>query len=212
MSIVPSERNVQVMILDGRVIVREGLCALLQREPDLSVVTQAATLSEAHRVDVSPRVVITALDIDDATRGTIVGELRRIAPRSCVLVITPLRADATLQSVLAVGADGYLLETATAAELLDGVRTLAAGGTYVQPSLGVELAHTRPGPEPAPELSLLEEELLSLLALGHTNAEVAELCGVSLRTVEARRARLRQALGRHTRAELVEYARAAGLL
>ena len=70
----------------------------------------------------------------------------------------------------------------------------------------------QPGPAAAQELSLLEEELLSLLALGHTNAEVAELCGVSLRTVEARRARLRQTLGRHTRAELVQYAREAGLL
>ena len=144
---------------------------------------------------------------------TIVRELRRLAPRVSVLVITPTSADATLQNVLAAGADGYLLETADAAELLEGVRTLAAGKTYLQPSLGVELARVHPtGATPMPELTLNEEKLLGLLALGHTNAEVAHLCGVSLRTVEARRARLRQTLGRQTRAELVEYAREAGLL
>jgi DNA-binding CsgD family transcriptional regulator len=82
----------------------------------------------------------------------------------------------------------------------------------VQPTLGVELASMQRGPAPMQDLSLLEEELLGLLALGHTNAEVADLCGVSLRTVEARRARLRHTLGRQTRAELVEYAREAGLL
>ena len=208
-----SERIIRVMIVDSRSIVREGLCALLQPERDLFVAAQAATLADAHRVDVSPDVVITALDISDASRRTIVAELRRLAPRSSILVIAPMSADATLQSVLAAGADGYLLETANTAALLESVRTLAAGRTYVQPSLGVELARgSEQGTTPMPELTLHEEKLLGLLALGHTNAEVAHLSGVSLRTVEARRARLRRTLGRQTRAELVEYAREAGLL
>jgi len=213
MSFAPSERVIRVMIVDGRAIVREGLGALLSVEPDLRVVAQVATLGEAHGLDVLPDVVIAALDVPDATRGTIVRELRRLAPRLSILLITPMSADATLQNVLAAGADGYMLETADPAELLEGVRTLAAGSTYLQPSLGVDLARVQqPGATPIPELTLNEEKLLGLLALGHTNAEVAHLCGVSLRTVEARRARLRQTLGRQTRAELVEYAREAGLL
>jgi two-component system, NarL family, response regulator NreC len=212
MSVAPGERIIRVMIVDGRALVREGWCALLRPQPDLHVVAQAATLAEAQGLDVSARVVVTALDISDATRATLVADLRRLAPGSCVLVLTPVSADATLQSVLAAGADGYVLETADAAELLEGVRSLGAGRTYVQRSLGPDLARMQPPGAASIDLTLDEKRLLGLLARGHTNAEVAQLCGVSLRTVEARRGRLRRTLGRQTRAELVEYAREAGLL
>ena len=200
------------MIVDGRSIMREGLRAVMNHASDLVVVAQVATVAEATRAGATPDVMVAALDLPDVTRENMIGELRRLAPRTAILVFTPMRANATLHNVLATGADGYLLETADASDVLEGIRTLAAGKTYLQPSLGVQLARLQPRPEATPELSLHEETLLGLLALGHTNAEVAHLSGVSLRTVEARRARLRQTLGRQTRAELVEYARAAGLL
>jgi two-component system response regulator NreC len=200
------------MIVDGRPIVREGLRVVMSAAPDLVVVAQVATVAEAKGADASPDVIVAAFDLPDATHENMIGELRRLAPRASILVVTPISANATLQNLLATGADGYLLETADASDVLEGIRTLGAGKTYLQPSLGVQLARLQPRPEATPELSLTEERLLGLLALGHTNAEVAHLCGVSLRTVEARRARLRQTLGRQTRAELVEYARAVGLL
>ena len=211
MSVAPGERVIRVMIVDGRAIVREGWRALLHPQPDLEATAQAATLAQARRTDgAALDVVITALDVADATRATLVGELRRIAPAGSVLVLAPVGADATLPGVLATDADGYVLETAGSAELLDAVRSLGAGRTYVQRSLGTDLARVQPGA--AAELTLDDTRLLGLLALGHTNAEVAGLCGISLRTVEARRARLRRTLGRQTRAQLVEYAREAGLL
>jgi two-component system response regulator NreC len=211
MTLVRTDRAIGVMIVDGRAIVREGLRALMQPEPDLAVVAQAASVSEAKQIAAAPDVVVAALDLPDATRETMVRELRQVVPGCPVLVLAPTTG-ATLQTVLATGADGYLLETAGAADLVEAIRLLADGKTYLQPSMGVQLARLPRRSDTTPALSPHEERLLGLLALGHTNAEVARLCDVSLRTVEARRARLRQVLGLQTRAELVEYARETGLV
>jgi two-component system, NarL family, response regulator NreC len=200
------------MIIDGRVVAREGLRALLAPVPDVSVVGQAADVDEARRIGISVDVVVAGIDLSDIARDSLVNAVRRVAPMSAVLVMTPMGVSATFRSVLSAGADGYLLETAGATDFTDGIRAIVDGGTYMQPALGVQLARLQRRPATTPALSSQEEKLLGLLALGHTNAEVARLCDVSLRTVEARRARLRQTLGRETRAELVEYARETGLV
>jgi two-component system response regulator NreC len=204
---------VEVMLVDHRNVVREGLCALIDQQPDLVVVAQAASVDDAGRLDVRPDVIVADIDLPDARPDDVISGLRALFPRSPILVLTLVSQPATVQSVLAAGADGYLLQkTAATTELLTGIRALAGGESFLQPSLGVELAHWYRTRDSALGLSTKEQEVLRLVALGHTHREVARHCGVSLRTVETHRARIHQKLGRRTRAELVRYAREVGLI
>ena len=114
---------------------------------------------------------------------------------------------------LRAGALGYVLKDAADGELVDAVRRVAEGGTYLNPALGARLATTPERPSGPPgDLSGREAQVLRLIALGHTNAEIAEQLFLSVRTVETHRAHIQQKLGRSTRAELVRYALDNGLL
>jgi two-component system, NarL family, response regulator NreC len=206
------DRVIDVMLVDSRAVVREGLRAVIASESDLTVVAQAATVGDVRTLAVTPDVIVTDIDLTDANGENVIRGLRAIAPESSILVFTPVDDHAKVRSVLAAGANGYVLETADVVDLLDGIRAVADGRTYLQPSLGAEFARSRRAGVEALGLSAQEERVLGLLALGHTNAEVARLCGVSLRTIEARRAHILRRLGRRTRAELVEYARTTGIL
>ena len=205
-------RVVNVMLVDDRTMVREGLSALIQRQPDLAVVAHSETVGAAASVGVKPDVIVTDIELPDARNGQVIAELRRSFPQSSILVLTLVGQPAIVQSVVSAGADGYLLKTAPTADLLAAIRALARGTTYLQASIGVELVRLGQTRRTASGLLPQQEEFLRLIALGHTNAEIARLCGVSLRTVESHRRRIRQKLGRGSRAELVHYARNAGLL
>jgi two-component system response regulator NreC len=114
---------------------------------------------------------------------------------------------------LRAGAVGYVLKEAADAELVEAIRRAAAGGTYLNPSLGARLATIPEHPSGPPDgLSDREVDVLRLIALGHTNAEIGEQLFLSVRTVETHRAHIQQKLGRSTRAELVRYALDQGLL
>lgn len=117
--------------------------------------------------------------------------------------------------MLAAGADGYVLKSAAKADLFAGIRAVARGGLYLQPSIGIAFA-SRSAEELAGSavggLTPKETEVLKLLALGHTNAEIAARTGSSLRTIETHRAHIHQKLDRHSRAELVRFALEVGLL
>jgi two-component system, NarL family, response regulator NreC len=207
-----SDRAVGVLLVDGRAVMREGLSAVIGRQSDLVVVAQAAMVREADGLDITPDVIVTDIDLPDAKYGDVITGLRGFFEQSSILVFTPIGHPAEVQSVLAAGANGYLLETAPAADLLDGIRAVAAGDTYLQPSLGVELARLHQPSDATLALSPIEQHVLRLLALGHTNTEVARLCNIGLRTAESLRAHIQRKLGRRTRAELVEYAREIGLV
>jgi two-component system response regulator NreC len=203
---------VKVMLVDNRTVVREGLCALIEQEPDLVVVAQAATVGDAGALGITPDVIVTEIELADTPQGEVIDGLGGLFPRTPILVLTLVGQPAQVQSVLAAGAAGYLLKTAATADLLGGIRALAAGETYVQPSLRLELEQRHRRRDTALELTPKEQRVLRWLAFGHTNAEVARLLGVSLRTVETHRGRVYQKLGMRTRAELFQYAWNAGLL
>ena len=208
-----SSSAVGVMLVDGRTVVREGLRAVIEPEPDLVVVAEAETVRDAGTFDVTPDVIVTDIDLPDAKSSDVISALRRYFQQSSILVFTPIGHPAEVQSALAAGANGYLLETASTDDILTGIRAVAGGETYLQPSLGVDLARLQQAREATTlELSPLEEQVLRLLALGHTNTEVARLCNISLRSAESYRAQVQRKLGRRTRAELVAYAREHGLI
>ena len=208
----PHTHEVEVTLVDSRAIVREGLRAVIDKQPDLVVVAEAETVADAGRLGVTPHVIVTDIDLTDAKSGNVISGLREFFPRSAILVFTPVGHPAEIQSVLDAGANGYLLESSPTADLLTGIRAVAGGDTYLHPSLGVELARLHEPRDGATTLTAQEEQVLRLLALGHTNIEVARLASMSLRTAEAHRAQIQRKLGRRTRAELVEYARDAGLI
>jgi two-component system response regulator NreC len=193
---------------------REALRALIEQEPDLEVVAQVTSVQALRELDVDPQVVVTGLAFPDVASQLIV-ELRNRFRDAAILALTALDDLVTVQQVLAAGADGYLLKSAATTDLFAGIRAVARGGLYLQPSIGIAFA-SRP-PEQVTSsavggLTLKETEVLRLLALGHTNAEIAGLIGSSLRTIETHRAHIHQKLDRHTRAQLVRFALEIGLL
>src|SRR5689334_7451137 len=100
------------MLVDARAIVREGLRSVIDRQPDLEVVAQAATVRDAASLGVTPRVIVTDIDLPDAKHGEVISRLRGFFQQSSILVFTPIARPAEVQSVLDAGAHGYLLESA----------------------------------------------------------------------------------------------------
>jgi DNA-binding NarL/FixJ family response regulator len=207
----------KVLLVEGRAVVREALRLLIEQEHDMRVVADASGLEEVVSLEVQPDVIVTELDVTDARSGEIIGALGQRFRGAAILVLTNVGQQLRVREAVKGGARGYLLKTATAEELLVGIRAVARGENYLQPSLGVALARadaraSSAGGDVWGRLSPREEEVLRLIALGFTTREIAERAHVSQRTVEAQRARIMQKLGRPTRAGLVRHALEAGLL
>jgi DNA-binding NarL/FixJ family response regulator len=211
-----------VFLLDDHPVVRAGLRMLLEHD-GVHIVAEASCLAEAVGLELPAAavdVVVADLMLKDARGVEVVTALRRCMASAAVLVLTMMDDPDEVAGVLRAGARGYLLKEAAPADLVDAVQRVAAGETYLQPSLGAALLSrgALPGltgakpPRPAKTLTPREVEVLRLLARGHTNAEMSSMLGMSLRTVEAHRARLLRKLGFETRAQLVRYAADLGLL
>jgi two-component system response regulator NreC len=137
--------------------------------------------------------------------------LRQEAPETQIVVLTMQQEPAFAREALAAGALGYVLKEAADEELVGAVRSAAAGERYLNPRLGARIA-SEPPPGPPDDLSQREAEVLRLIALGHTNTEIAEQLFLSVRTVETHRAHIQQKLRLTSRAELVGYALERGLI
>lgn len=210
------EQIIRLALVDGHHLVRQGVRALLDTRPQFEVVAEVPSLAVAKAVRVPVDVVVTDVELPDARDRDVVQGLAEVFEPAPVLALTLVDQPTRVQRVLAAGAAGYLLKTATLSDLEDAVRAIASGATYLQPSLGVELARRRNhGSDPkrgaTASLTAMEQRVLRLLALGHTNAEAAQLIGVSVRTIESHRAQLSRKLGGRSRANLVQQARHLGL-
>jgi two-component system, NarL family, response regulator NreC len=209
----PMKNNlIHILLIDDRVMVREGLAMLIEQEPDFAVVGQESSVSSAKELHIKADVVVADIDVPDPTYGDVVPATGLLFPDVRLLALSMVRHPVKVQNALDAGVDGYLLKTAGSADLLTGIRALGRGETYLQPSLGIELVRWNRSPGTPLDLSQKEQHVLQMLVLGNTNPEIARYLGVSLRTVETHRSRVYQKLGLRTRAELVQYARTAGLL
>jgi DNA-binding NarL/FixJ family response regulator len=208
--------TIKVLIVDDHAVVRTGLRLLLEREEDFEVVGEAGTADEGVRVARLEKPDVVLLDVVMPGRSGIDACAETVqASKGRVLVLSMQDDPTYVRAAFAAGASGYMLKEAADTELVQAVREVAGGGRYVHPTLGARLAQAeveaarRAANDP---LSEREREVLRLLALGHTNQEIAKSLFISVRTAETHRAHIMQKLGLGTRAELVRYALANGLL
>jgi two-component system response regulator NreC len=206
---------ITIVLADDHRIVRAGLRLLLEAEEDFRVVAEAGDLELAERRVAAYHPTVLLLDVNMPGGSSVpsIPRLRASAPETRIVVLT-MQNDAELaREALQAGATGYVLKESAEAELIQAVRLAAAGRTYLNPELGARLAAAVPGRAgPPDDLSAREVEVLRLIALGHTNAEIAAQLYLSVRTVESHRAHIQQKTQRSSRAELVSYARSHGLL
>jgi len=206
----------RIVLADDHGVVRAGLRLLLDAEPGFEVVAEAADVDGALGAVLGHKPEVLVLDLNMPGGRSSLEALPDVAQRSPAtrtVILTMQEDPEYARRALRAGALGYVLKDAADGELVDAVRRVAEGGTYLNPALGARLATTPERPSGPPgDLSGREAQVLRLIALGHTNAEIAEQLFLSVRTVETHRAHIQQKLGRSTRAELVRYALDNGLL
>jgi two-component system response regulator NreC len=209
--------SVRVVIVDDHAVVRSGLRMLLDAADDIEPVGEAGTAGEAvfevraHK----PDIVLLDVGLPDRSGIEAAPDLLKEAPEARVLILSMEDDPSYVRQAFAAGASGYVLKEAADAELVTALRAVAAGERYVHPALGARMATAdaeAAAQAAADPLSDREREVLRLLALGHTNQEIASMLFISVRTAETHRAHIMRKLRLNTRAELVRFALAQGLL
>jgi len=209
--------SIRVVIVDDHAILRAGLRRVLEAEPDIEVVGEAESADRAVFEAMSGQPDVVLMDVMMPGKTGIEGMPAVLAavPDVKVLVLSMQDDPYYVREAFAAGAAGYVLKEAADSEVVGAVRAVAAGERYVHPALGARLvaadAEERRRADEDP-LSDREREVLRLLALGHTNQEIASSLYISVRTAETHRAHIMQKLRLKSRAELVRYALDNGLI
>jgi two-component system, NarL family, response regulator NreC len=208
---------IRAVVVDDHAVVRSGIKLLLDREDDIEVVGEAGNAKDAvfRARALKPDVILLDVVMPGQSGIEVLPSLLKEAPDARVLVLSMQDDPSYVREAFAAGASGYVLKEAADEEVVAAVRAIADGRSYVHPALGARLvaaeAQERAAAEADP-LSDREREVLRLLALGHTNQEIAKMLYISVRTAETHRAHIMQKLRLETRAELVRYALSHGLL
>jgi len=208
-----NEKATTVVLADDHAVVRSALKLMLDKEPEIEVVAEAGDAESAARYTKGHRPDVLILDINmpGGSGLSAIPTIREQSPDTRIVVLTMQEETAFAREALQAGVLGYILKEAAGEELVKAVRMAAQGRTYLQPELGARLA-AEPDAVSPDDLSERELEVLRLIALGHTNNEIAERLFLSVRTVESHRAHIQQKLAMNTRSELVRYAIERGLI
>jgi two-component system response regulator NreC len=208
---------IRIVLIDDHAVVRSGLSLLLNGEDDIEVVGEGGSAQDAvfRARALKPDVMLLDIVMPGESGIEVLPKLLKESPETKVLVLSMQDDPSYVREAFAAGASGYVLKEAVDEEVAAAVREIANGGHYVHPALGARMvaaeAQERAAAEADP-LSEREREVLRLLALGHTNQEIAQTLYISVRTAESHRAHIMQKLRLTTRAELVRYALSHGLL
>jgi two-component system response regulator NreC len=205
---------ITIVLADDHRVVRSGLRVLLESDGRFAVLGEAGdVMSTVDQVrEWRPRVLVLDLNMAGESSLDAIPGLRAGWPETQIVVLTMQEDPAFARAALRAGALGYVLKDAADDELMNAVVLAARGESYLNPQFGARLAAQPPEDSQPDNLSPRETEVLTLIALGHTNTEIAASLGVSVRTVESHRAHIQQKIGLTNRAELVGYARQRGLL
>ncbi|MEZ4862312.1 MAG: response regulator transcription factor [Caldilineaceae bacterium] len=213
-------KPIRIVLADDHAVLRAGLTALLNAEADMEVVGEAGDGAACIRVvqEVRPDVVLLDINMPGVNGLEALAELRKVAPASRVLMLTMHDDQTYLRQVLALGGAGYVLKQAADSELLTAIRTVYHGGAFLHPAHAQALlqadsaAPAEPVDQSLATLSDRELEVLKLIALGHSNKEIAEMLFLSVKTVETYKARVMEKLDLKSRAALVRFALNHGLM
>ena len=203
-----STQPIRVVIADDHAVVRRGLRQVLEAEGGFVVVAEAGDVEGARRYvrGHHPDVLVLDLNLPGGLSLGDIPTIRAESPDTQIVVLTMQDEPAYARQALGAGALGYVLKEAAEAELVEAIRRASVGDSYLNPRLGARIA-AEPPPGLPDGLSEREVEVLRMVALGHTNAEIAEVLYLSVRTVETHRAHIQQKLRLGSRFELVRYAR-----
>jgi len=207
--------TVRIVLADDHATVRRGLQLLLDNEDGFEVVACIGDVDAAIRTTrgYKPDVLVLDLNMPGGSSLEAIPAILEASPGTSIVILTMQNEPAFARQALSAGALAYVLKEAADDELVTAVRRAAAGETYLNPQLGARMA-AEPAQPPGPpdDLSEREVEVLRMIALGHTNAEMAEKLYLSIRTVESHRSHIQQKLRRSSRADLVRYALEHGLV
>jgi two-component system, NarL family, response regulator NreC len=209
--------SVRILIVDDHAVVRAGLRLLLEAEAELEPVGEAGSARDAvfEARSLKPDVILMDVVMPDQSGLEVVPQLLAENPEVKILILSMQDDPQYVRQAFAAGASGYVLKEAADRDVVSAVREVARGGRYVHPELGARMVAAETEADRRAEedpLSDREREVLRLLALGHTNQEIAKRLYISVRTAETHRAHIMQKLRLQSRAELVRYALAQGLL
>lgn len=219
----PAVNDIRVVIADDHAIVREGLRALVDAQPGIHVVGEATNGQEALQcaTRLAPDVLVLDLSMPGVGGAEAAERIRRDCPTVRVVALTMHEERGYVSRLLRAGAAGYVLKRTASSELVRAIRAVAAGGTYVDPSLAGPLLAEQAQrsarsaadrPSGFDELSPREIEVLRLVARGHSNKEIAAALEISVKTVETHKANAMAKLGLATRAAVVRFAIGEGWL
>lgn len=206
----PFTRPFSIIIVDDHFVVRDGLTAALEMEPDIHVLGSAASGAEARILfaRLRPDVVLLDLQLPDTEGCALIAELCASRPPARILVFSAYSRDEDLKAVLEAGAAGYLKKTAERDELLTALRRIAAGGRYLGDDLYRRVKDLRSGPT----ITLREREVLTLVARGLSNKEIGGVLNISTETVKQHISTMLQKLGVKDRAQAAAEAIRRGIV
>ncbi|OIO89627.1 MAG: DNA-binding response regulator [Anaerolineae bacterium CG2_30_64_16] len=214
-------QRIHVLLADDHAVLRAGLRALLSNQPNIEVVAEAGDGYEAVRLaeTLAPDIVLMDISMPGMDGLAATRLMRQRCPNARVIVLTMHEEESFLRQVLAAGGAGYVLKKAAEGELLAAIRVVHRGEAFVDPAMTRTMIEGYLGGEaPAPntpngvELSPRETEVITLIAQGYTNQQIAARLVISVKTVETHKANIMQKLGAKSRVELVRYALETGLL
>jgi len=204
---------ITVLLVDDHELLRAGLRSRLESEPGFDVVGEADTAERAVVMarKLQPKVILLDLLLPRKSGYEAIPELAEVAPQAKILVVSSQAAPSSVRRALSAGAAGYLPKRSSDQELVAAIQVVSGGGGYVEPELGARLVNDSGSPALEP-LSERERDIVHLLALGYTNQEIGRKLFISVRTVDTHRAHIMRKLELETRAELVMFALANGII
>jgi DNA-binding NarL/FixJ family response regulator len=212
--------KLRILLADDHETVREGLKAIVNAQPDMEVVGEvldgAAAVTQASAL--MPDIVVMDISMPEMDGLQATKRLAQCCPTVKVLTLTRHADDGFMQQLLRAGAGGYVLKQSRATEVLSAIRAIAHGGTYLDPAIAATMVGRldRRGrmkaPTTVPDLSAREEEVLRLIAWGHSNKEVASRLDLAVKTIDTHKANAMAKLGLHSRIDIVRYALLRGWL